>query len=101
MTNLRIAQMALYQFGFALVSIFVSGVLNRVMFAELGLPATLIGVLLAIPPLLSPLRLWLGYLSDAYPLWGRRRLPYVLGGMGLVALGIVCGTWGALQSAVQ
>jgi len=97
MTNLRIAQMALYQFGFALVSIFVSGVLNRVMFAELGLPATLIGVLLAIPPLLSPLRLWLGYLSDAYPLWGRRRLPYVLGGMALVALGIICGTWGAVQ----
>ena len=53
--------MALYQFGFALVSVFVSGVLNRVMFAELGLPATLIGALLAIPPL----RLWLGYLSDA------------------------------------
>ena len=56
MTNLRIAQMALYQFGFALVCVFVSGVLNRVMFAELGLPATLIGVLLAITPLLSPLR---------------------------------------------
>jgi len=86
MTNLRIAQMALYQFGFAFVCVFVSGVLNRVMFAELGLPATLIGVLLAIPPLLSPLRLWLGYLSDAYPIRGRRRLPYILGGVGLVLI---------------
>lgn len=97
MTNRRIAQMALYQFGFAFVCVFVSGVLNRVMFAELGLPATLIGVLLAIPPLLSPLRLWLGYLSDAYPIRGRRRLPYILSGMALVALGLVGGTWGAVQ----
>ena len=97
MTNLRIAQMALYQIGFALVCVFVSGVLNRVMFAELGLPATLIGVLLAIPPLLSPLRLWLGYLSDAYPILGHRRLPYILGGMALVALGLAGGAWGAMQ----
>jgi BCD family chlorophyll transporter-like MFS transporter len=89
--------MALYQFGFAVVCVFVSGVLNRVMFAELGLPATLIGALLAIPPLLSPLRLWLGYLSDAYPIRGRRRLPYILGGMALVALGLAGGTWGAAQ----
>ena len=36
MTNRLIAQMALCQFGFVLVSVFVSGVLNRVMFAELG-----------------------------------------------------------------
>ncbi len=97
MTNRRIAQMAFYQFGFAFVSVFVSGVLNRVMFAELGLTATLIGVLLAIPPLLSPLRLWLGYLSDAYPIRGHRRLPYILGGMVLVALGVASATWGATQ----
>jgi BCD family chlorophyll transporter-like MFS transporter len=99
MTNRRIAQMALYQFGFALVCVFVSGVLNRVMFAELGLPATLIGVLLAIPPLLSPLRLWLGYLSDAYPIRGHRRLPYILGGMVLVALGVASAAWGAMRMA--
>ncbi len=99
MTNRRIAQMALYQFGFAFVCVFVSGVLNRVMFAELRLPATLIGVLLAIPPLLSPLRLWLGYLSDAYPIRGHRRLPYILGGMLLVALGVASAAWGAMQMA--
>ncbi len=99
MTNRRIAQMALYQFGFALVCVFVSGVLNRVMFAELELLATLIGVLLAIPPLLSPLRLWLGYLSDAYPIRGHRRLPYILGGMLLVALGVASAAWGTMRMA--
>ena len=35
-------RMALFQLGFGLISVLVLGVLNRVMFAELGLPATLI-----------------------------------------------------------
>jgi BCD family chlorophyll transporter-like MFS transporter len=88
--------MALFQLGFGLISVLVLGVLNRVMFAEMGLPATLIGFLLAIPPLISPLRLWLGYLSDGRPILGHRRLPYILGGMILAAVGVLCGTLGAL-----
>jgi BCD family chlorophyll transporter-like MFS transporter len=88
--------MALFQLGFGLISVLVLGVLNRVMFAEMRLPATLIGFLLAIPPLISPLRLWLGYLSDGRPILGYRRLPYILGGMILAAVGVFCGTLGAL-----
>jgi BCD family chlorophyll transporter-like MFS transporter len=91
-----IFRMALFQLGFGLVSILVLGVLNRVMFAEIGLSATLIGFLLALPPLLSPLRLWLGYLSDSYPVLGYRRLPYILGGMVLATGGVFGGTLGAL-----
>lgn len=88
--------MALFQLGFGLISILVLGVLNRVMFAEIGLSASLIGFLLAIPPLLSPLRLWLGYFSDNYPLFGYRRLPYILLGMILAAGGVLGATIGAL-----
>jgi BCD family chlorophyll transporter-like MFS transporter len=94
--RLLILRMALFQLGFGLISVLVLGVLNRVMFAEMGLPATLIGFLLAIPPLISPLRLWLGYLSDGRPILGHRRLPYILGGMILAAVGVLCGTLGAL-----
>jgi len=94
--RLLILRMALFQLGFGLISVLVLGVLNRVMFAEMGLPATLIGFLLAIPPLISPLRLWLGYLSDSRPILGHRRLPYILGGMILAAVGVLCGTLGAL-----
>jgi len=94
--RLLILRMALFQLGFGLISVLVLGVLNRVMFAEMGLPATLIGFLLAIPPLISPLRLWLGYLSDGRPILGYRRLPYILGGMILAAVGVLCGTLGAL-----
>jgi BCD family chlorophyll transporter-like MFS transporter len=95
--RLLIPRMALFQLGFGLISVLVLGVLNRVMFAEMGLPAMLIGFLLAIPPLISPLRLWLGYLSDSRPILGYRRLPYILGGMILAAVGVFCGTLGALR----
>jgi len=95
-SRLLIPRMALFQFGFGLVSVLVLGVLNRVMFAEMGLPATLIGFLLAIPSIISPLRLWLGYLSDSHPILGRRRLPYILSGMFLATTGVFCGTLGAL-----
>jgi len=94
--KLLILRMALFQLGFGLISVLVLGVLNRVMFAEIGLSAALIGFLLAIPSLMSPLRLWLGYLSDSHPILGRRRFPYILCGTVLAALGVLGGTWGVL-----
>ena len=96
-SSMLIARMALFQFGFGLVSILVLGVLNRVMFAEIGLPATLIGFLLAIPSLMSPLRLWIGYRSDSHPILGHRRLPYILAGTVLAAIGVLGGTVGTLS----
>ncbi len=93
---LLILRMALFQLGFGLVSVLVLGVLNRVMFAEMGLPATLIGFLLAIPSIVSPARLWLGYLSDSHPILGYRRLPYILSGMALSVVGVLSGILGAL-----
>jgi BCD family chlorophyll transporter-like MFS transporter len=95
--KILIPRMALFQFGFGLLSVLVLGVLNRVMFAEIGLPATLIGFLLAIPSLMSPLRLWLGYLSDSHPILGHRRLPYILAGTVLGAIGVFGGTLGTLS----
>jgi BCD family chlorophyll transporter-like MFS transporter len=92
-----ILRMSLFQLGFGLVSILVLGILNRVMFAEIGLSATLIGFLLALPPLLSPLRVWIGYLSDNQPVLGYRRLPYILGGMVIAAIGVFGGSLGALM----
>lgn len=95
--GLRMVRMALFQFGFGLMSVTVLGVLNRVMFAELGLSAVLIGFLLAIPSIISPVRLWLGYLSDSHPILGRRRTPYILAGTVLAAVGVFGGAWGALS----
>ncbi len=95
--RLRILRMALFQLGFGLLSVMVLGVLNRVMFTEIGLSAALIGFLLAIPSMISPVRLWLGYLSDSRPILGRRRAPYILAGTVLAAFGVLGGTWSALN----
>jgi BCD family chlorophyll transporter-like MFS transporter len=89
--------MALFQLGFGLLSVTVLGVLNRVMFTEIGLSAALIGFLLAIPSIISPVRLWLGYLSDSHPILGRRRAPYIVVGTVLAAFGVLGGTWSALN----
>ena len=95
--RVRILRMALFQLGFGLLSVTVLGVLNRVMFTEIGLSAALIGFLLAIPSIISPVRLWLGYLSDSRPILGRRRAPYILVGTVLAAFGVLGGTWSALN----
>lgn len=70
-----------------LITILAGSVINRVMVVELGLPVTLAGLFIAVPLLVAPLRIWLGYVSDAYPLLGLRREPYLILGAALSGIG--------------
>ena len=70
-----------------LITILAGSVINRVMVVELGMPVTLASLFVAIPLLVAPVRIWLGYLSDAYPIWGRRREPYLILGAVLSGAG--------------
>lgn len=72
-----------------LISILAGSVVNRVMVVELGLPVMLAGLFIAIPLLVAPVRIWLGYVSDAYPVRGLRREPYLVLGAILSAVGAV------------
>lgn len=74
--------------AYGLSGVLIGGTLNRVMIAELKLPATLVAVLFALPLLVSPLRLWLGYRSDGFPIFGRRREPYLLLGALTIGAGV-------------
>lgn len=74
--------------AYGLSGVLIGGTLNRVMIAELKLPATLVALLFALPLLVSPLRLWLGYRSDGFPILGRRREPYLLLGALMVGAGV-------------
>ncbi|MCA9974064.1 MAG: BCD family MFS transporter [Anaerolineales bacterium] len=69
-----------------LISILAGSVINRVMVVELGLPVTLAGLFLAVPLLVAPVRIWLGHVSDAYPVGGLRREPYIV--LGAVMAGV-------------
>jgi BCD family chlorophyll transporter-like MFS transporter len=57
--------------------------MNRVMISELGFPALLVGLALAFEQFVSPSRVLFGQLSDAVPIAGRHRLPYIWLGASL------------------
>lgn len=88
-TSLNVARLALFPLGLGLAMVLVSGTLNRVMIVELGLPASLVGLFFAMTLIVSPTRVWLGYLSDGHPLRGKRREPYIALGALCVAASVI------------
>jgi BCD family chlorophyll transporter-like MFS transporter len=85
---LQLIRLAGLPLGLTLLSILAGSLINRVMVVELGLPVILAGLFLAVPLLVSPVRIWLGHLSDAYPIRGRRREPYLVLGALLSGSGV-------------
>jgi BCD family chlorophyll transporter-like MFS transporter len=86
LNNIRLAGFPL---AYGMSGALIGGTLNRVMIADLDMPASLVAVFFTVPMLVSPLRVWFGYRSDGYPLMGRRREPYIVLGALLIGLGIV------------
>lgn len=99
LTMLHVIRLAGYPLGYGLTGALVGGALNRIMVAELGFSIALVGFLFAMPQLVSPLRVWLGYRSDGFPLWGRRREPYIFMGTVLGATGVVLAVLLAVNGA--
>lgn len=81
-------QMGLFQMGLGMMSLLTLGVLNRVMIDTdlLAIPATVVGICLAMYQFVSPARVWFGQLSDAKPLFGWHRTGYVRLGAILFSL---------------
>ena len=86
LNNLRLA---LFPIAYALSGVLIGSTLNRIMIAELGYAATLVALFFAIPLMVSPIRVWIGYRSDAFPIFGKRREPYIVFGALVIGLGIV------------
>ncbi|MBW4597832.1 MAG: BCD family MFS transporter [Brasilonema angustatum HA4187-MV1] len=83
---LTMFRLGLFQMGLSMMSILTLGVLNRVMIQEIAIPATLVGVVLAIQLFVSPSRVWFGQISDAKPLFGYHRTAYVWVGAAIFAV---------------
>ena len=86
LNNFRLAG---FSIAYGISGALIGGTLNRIMIADLGLPASLVAFFFAIPLLVSPVRVWLGYRSDGFPIFGRRREPYIILGALIIGLGIV------------
>lgn len=83
---LTMFRLGLYQMGLGILAVLTLGVLNRVMIAELSVPATVTAGILAIALFVSPTRVWFGQMSDAKPLFGLHRTGYVWIGAALFTL---------------
>ncbi|MBW4541470.1 MAG: BCD family MFS transporter [Myxacorys chilensis ATA2-1-KO14] len=83
---LTMVRLGLFQMGLGMMSVLVFGVLNRVLIRELGVPATIATVILALTLFVAPARIVFGQLSDSKPLWGMHRTNYVLIGAASLAI---------------
>ncbi len=83
----RLIRLSLFQVSVGLALALIVGTLNRVMIVELAVPATLVGVMLALPLVFAPLRALIGFKSDTHrSALGWRRVPYIWFG-SLLAFG--------------
>lgn len=80
----KVVQLAMVHVGTSITVVPVTSTLNRVMIADLHFSALLVGFLISLPYLLSPLQVIMGSWADRTALWGLRRSPWIVIG-GLMA----------------
>jgi BCD family chlorophyll transporter-like MFS transporter len=74
----RLARLALFQVSVGMALTLLVGTLNRVMIVELGVPAALVAVMVALPVLYAPLRALIGFRSDTHRCaLGWKRVPFI------------------------
>ena len=71
-------RLSLFQISVGITLVLLVGTLNRVMIVELGLAATVVGVMVALPVLFAPFRTLVGHRSDTHRCeLGWRRVPFI------------------------
>lgn len=74
----QLLRLSLFQFTVGMAVVLLNGTLNRVMIVELGVPAALVAVMVALPLVFAPLRALIGFRSDNFvSAIGWRRVPFV------------------------
>ena len=81
----RLLRLSLFQVTVGMALVLLVGTLNRVMIVELDVPASLVGIMLALPLLFAPFRTLIGFKSDTFDsALGWRRTPYIFKGTMLL-----------------
>jgi MFS transporter, BCD family, chlorophyll transporter len=74
----RLLRLSFFQISVGMVAALLIGTLNRVMIVELGVPAWLVAIMIALPLLFAPFRALVGFRSDVYrSALGWRRVPFI------------------------
>ena len=78
LTLSRLLRLSLFQISVSMTLVLLVGTLNRVMIVELGVPAMVVGIMIALPVLFAPFRALIGYKSDTHRCeLGWRRVPFI------------------------
>lgn len=74
----RLLRLSLFQVSVGMALVLLVGTLNRVMIVELGVPASLVAIMISLPVLFAPFRALIGFRSDNHKsALGWRRVPYI------------------------
>jgi BCD family chlorophyll transporter-like MFS transporter len=74
----KLLRLSLFQVSVGMALVLLIGTLNRVMIVELGVPASLVAIMISMPLLFAPFRALIGFRSDTYKsALGWRRVPYL------------------------
>ena len=77
----RLLRLSLFQVSVGMALVLLIGTLNRVMIVELGVPASLVGIMISLPLLFAPFRALIGFNSDNHQsALGWRRVPFIYKG---------------------
>ena len=93
----QLLRLSLFQISVGMAAVMLLGTLNRVMIVELGVAATIVAMMIAIPVLVAPFRALLGFRSDNYrSAIGWKRIPYLwfgslwqFGGLAIMPMGLL------------
>ena len=74
----RLLRLSLFQVSVGIAVVLLNGTLNRVMIVELGVPSSLVALMVGLPLVFAPLRALIGFRSDHHRSYlGWRRVPYI------------------------
>ena len=74
----RLLRLSLFQVSVGMALVLLVGTLNRVMIVELGVAASIVSVMVAMPVLFAPFRALIGFRSDNHRSeLGWRRVPFI------------------------
>jgi BCD family chlorophyll transporter-like MFS transporter len=104
----RLLRLSLFQVSVGMALVLLIGTLNRVMIVELGVPASLVGIMISLPLVFAPFRAVIGFKSDNHRSeLGWRRAPFIFrgtmvqfGGLAIMpfALLVLSGSGNAAQA---
>ncbi|MEL6468136.1 MAG: BCD family MFS transporter [Cyanobacteria bacterium J06614_10] len=83
---LTMVRLGTFNMGLSIMSLLLLGVLNRVMIADLKVPALVTAGAISVYQFMAPARVWFGQRSDTTPLLGHHRTGYIW--LGIVGMAI-------------